>query len=133
MLGTRRYRRFAAAVAVIVMLLVVGQIRLPLAVIAGLADYDLIRVRDYSILYVDDSRLDAFGLQRWWLEFRLPPPEPGNGPPSVSVQIKWNWLVVARAKSGMYIGNLGAEGRDSLYLWCFGAWIRVYDFVHVMA
>ena len=53
--------------------------------------------------------------------------------PRLSVAVSWNALVSARVKSGHYIGNVGAERQDVLYVCLFGAWVPVYTYYSEMA
>jgi hypothetical protein len=105
-----------------------GYFRLPWAAVRSLADYRLIAEAPAVSL----SELDVSPAQLWYLRRALPV-SPAPVVPRVSVSVTWYALVVARVRSGHYVGNTGAEGRDSLYVCLFGAWVPVYTFSHVMA
>ena len=53
--------------------------------------------------------------------------------PRMGANIKWYGGVVARVNASCYFGPVGAEGRDSLYVWFLGLWFPVHTFQHVMA
>ena len=127
---TKRRSLFVACV-VIAVLLLIGYLRLPYAAVHGLSDYDMLA--DASVLCANPSQMKLSSPQAWWIRRRLPNLSEGDAAPSISVQVKWNMLLLARVNSGQCVSSTGAEGRDSLYMWFFGYWIRVYDFSHVMA
>ena len=131
MMSKKRRHRLAVPGAVLGLLLVVGYIRLPLAAIKSLADYDLLA--DKTAIYTDASRLEVSSVQRWWLLRKIPNLTEGDSVPRVSVGVRWNLLLFARVRSGHYVGPTGAEARDCLYIWCLGAWIPAYSFSHAMA
>ena len=109
----------------------IGYVRLPHAAIKGLSDYRLLA--DKGSIYATRSGLDVSPIQAWWLRTRMRNLSEGDSLPRIDVSIKWNLLFLARVKCGHYIGPVGAEGRDTLYLWLLGFWMPVYDFAHEMA
>lgn len=110
--------------------LVWGQARLPFAAVKNLADYDLLR--DKPFVSASDDQLQMSAMQRWYLERAMKLVD-GTGPPRVSADVRWNWGVVARVRSGLYIAPMAAESLDGLYVCVFGAWFQVYGFSHAMA
>jgi hypothetical protein len=128
---THRTRWLIAAGVVVVILLLIGYVRLPYAAVRGLADYDMLASE--PILHANASHLRVSPVQAWWLRTRLRNLSEGDTAPRISVRVEWNALLVARVNAGHYVSPTGAEGRDSLYFWLLGLWIRVYDFCHVMA
>jgi hypothetical protein len=127
----RRYRFLAAGIVVAVALLAVGYVRLPLAALHGLADYELLARA--TTLHSNAEQLLISPVQAWWLKTRMGDLSPGDSAPRISVRVKWNLLLLARADSGHFTGSTCAEQRDSLYLWFLGFWLRIHDFSHVMA
>ena len=79
-----------------------------------------------------DAQLQMSAVQRWYLMRAMKLVE-GTGPPRISADVRWNWGVVARVHSGLYISSMGAESLDGLYVCVFGAWLRIYEFSHAMA
>lgn len=108
------------------LLLVVGYVRLPMAALGNLSDYHSLRRQ--GVIYAAFTRSDASLVQRWWLRTRLRNLQAGNARPHIGVSIRWNALVVARVHSGYSVSPRGAEGKECLYLWCFGAWVPVYTY-----
>ena len=89
--------------------LVWGYFRLPWAAIKNLGDYRIIaEARAVSL-----SEIDVSVPQLRYFKGALPV---SDAPvvPRVSVAVSWNALVIARVKSGHYIGNLGVERQDVL-------------------
>ena len=126
-----RRNKLAVAGGVTALLLAAGDVRLPLAAIKSLADYDLLA--DKAVIYTDASRLEVSPVQRWWLRKRMPELTEGESVPRITVRVRWFFLFLARVRSGHRVSPTGAEARDCLYIWCFGAWIPAYSFSHVMA
>lgn len=110
--------------------LVWGQVRLPVAAVKSLADYPLLR--DKPVVSASDEQLHMLAIQKWYLK-RFMSVVDGTNPPQISADVRWNWGIVARVRSGYYISPQGAEGLDGLYVCVFGAWLRVYGFSHSMA
>ncbi|MCP4641961.1 MAG: hypothetical protein GY851_16080 [bacterium] len=127
----RRRRKLLIAAALVCLPLFVGYIRLPFAAIASLKDYHILADKD--TLYMDAARSDVSPIQQAWLKLRVPQLKQGQSMPSVYVDVRWNWLFIARVKSGHLVGPVCAENRDTLYLWCLGAWIPVLDLSYEMA
>ncbi|MCP4641962.1 MAG: hypothetical protein GY851_16085, partial [bacterium] len=96
--------------------------------IGGLADHPLIAGK--PVWY---GTTDVSPIQRLWLKARIPCLGAGTAAPSINVSVRWNRVFVARVHSGLHVGPMAAEGRDSLYVWCLGAWIRMHDYNHEMA
>ncbi len=107
-----------------------GQVRLPVAAVKSLADYPLLR--DRSVVSASDEQLQMLAIQEWYLKRSMRLLD-GTNPPRISADVRWNWGVVARVRSGHYISPQGAEWLDGLYVCFFGAWLRVYSFSHAMA
>jgi hypothetical protein len=107
--------------------LVWGQLRLPFAAIKSLSDYDLLRDKPFLSASDDQLRMTAF--QRWYLKCSMNLVE-GADPPRISAEVKWNWGVVARVRSGHRLSPDAAEWLDGMYVCVFGAWFRVYRFSH---
>jgi hypothetical protein len=127
----RRYGLLSVACAVVVLLLFVGYVRLPYAALRGLGDWEMLTQK--PIVHGTSSQIRVSPVQAWWTKLRVRNLSEGDAAPRISVQVKWNVLLLARVHCGHYASPTGAEGRDSLYLWFFGLWIRVHDFTHVMA
>ena len=107
-----------------------GQLRLPVAAVKGLADYPLLR--DKPIVSASDEQLQMLAIQKWYLK-RFMNVVDGTDPPRISADVRWNWGIVARVRSGHYVSSTGAEELDGLYVCFFGAWLRVYSFSHAMS
>ena len=121
----KHWRRILVCVLALYLLgLGVGYIRLPFAAIKSLGNYRSIASAP-AVTFADT--LDASASQRWYLEQSFTE-SPVPVVPVVSAAVQWNLLVVARANSRYYVGPKGAERRDSLYLCLFGAWVPVYTF-----
>ncbi len=125
----RARRRILISVLVLYALgLTWGYLRLPWAAIRSLADYELVaRAPAVSL-----SHRNVSTAQLWYLKHALRE-SPVPVVPRLWAKVTWNALVFARVYSGHYIGDTGAEGKDSLYFCLFGAWIPVYTYNHVMA
>jgi hypothetical protein len=119
---------FIAVVLLYAAGLIWGYFRLPWAAVRSLADYRLI----VEAPAVSLSDLDISPAQLGYLRRALRV-SPTPVVPRVSVTVTWNALVIARVRSGHYVGNTGAEHRDSVYVCLFGAWVPVYTYSHVMA
>jgi hypothetical protein len=101
--------------------------RLPFAAVKSLADYDLLR--DKTILSASDDQLQMTAFQRWYLKCSMNLVE-GAAPPRISAEVRWNWGVVARVRSGHRLSPDAAEWLDGMYVCVFGAWLQVYRFSH---
>jgi hypothetical protein len=110
--------------------LVWGQVRLPFAAVKSLADYDLLK--DKLLVSASDDQLQMWAVQRSYLKRAIKLVD-RTGPPRMSAEVKWNWGVVARVRSDLYISPMGAELLDGLYVCVFGAWLKVHEFSHAMA
>jgi hypothetical protein len=107
-----------------------GYARLPWAAIKSLNDYPCIIVPGRPVNL--DACVNLSSVQEWYIrqsttESTVPVV------PRLSVEVKWNALVVARVRSGYRISNTGAEWRDTIYFCLFGFWIPIYDMSHAMA
>jgi hypothetical protein len=102
-----------------------GYIRLPWAAIKSLRDYRTL-IAPASVVSFDPG-LDVSPVQRWYLDQALVE-SPVPVVPRLSVDVKWNAIVLARVYSRYYVSNTGAEGKDCLCFCLFGAWIPIYDF-----
>lgn len=129
-LGRTIRKRLALVSAVLAMLLFVGYVRLPYAAVRNLDDSHLLLSNPG--LHWEETACDADALQKWWIRIRMQPII-GSEAPRFSVNVHWYAGILARVNASHYIGSTGAEGRDSLYIWCFGLWLPLYDFHHVMA
>lgn len=107
-----------------------GQVRLPFAAVKSLADYRLLREK--PALSASDEQLQMWPIQRRYLRHATKA-EDGTAPPRISAEVRWNYGIVARVRSGHYISPQGAEWLDGLYICVFGSWLRVYSFSHAMA
>lgn len=126
----RILRRAAwALVALYVLGLAWGHVRLPATAVKNLADYPGI-VIDRKLRLSSD--LDVSRVQRWHLQRSLPLTSTQVAS-RVSVSVEWNALIIARVRSSHYTSPTGAEGKDVLYVNVFGAWVPVHTFMHVMA
>lgn len=105
-----------------------GYVRLPWASIKHLYDYELIAHAN-EVSY--DPSLEVSPAQDWYLRKALPVVDKPVVP-KISVQIQWYAVFLARVRSGHYVGNSGAEGRDSVFFCFFGFWIPVYNISSVM-
>lgn len=105
-----------------------GYVRLPWAAIKSLADFELIAKK--PAVTISDARVSL--VQLWYLKQALKE-SPVTVEPRVSVQVTWNALIVARVRSGHYLAPLAAEGCDRLYFCLFGLWIPAYTYSHEMA
>lgn len=105
-----------------------GYFRLPWAAVRSLADYRLI----VEAPAVSLSKIDISPAQLGYLRRALPVTT-ASVVPRVSVSVIWNALAIARVRSSHYVGNTGAEVRDSVYICLFGAWVPVYTYIHAMA
>ncbi len=124
-LRLKRRRRFQGVVALLLLSLAWGYVRLPYAAVRSLDFSETKPVRF-------NPPLEISPVQKWYLglairESRVPVV------PSVSVNVRWNAILLARVESNCYVGPRGAEDRDSLYLWVLGAWFPIYDFRHGIA
>lgn len=108
--------------------LVWGQVRLPFAAVKSLSDYRLLREKPF--VSASDDHLQMLAIQKWYLKRSMKLVD-GTGPPRISADVKWNWGIVARVRSGYDMQ--GAESLDGLYLCIFGAWVQVYRFSHSIA
>jgi hypothetical protein len=106
-----------------------GYLRLPWAAIRSLRDYGIIAAAP-AVSFSD--KLDVSPAQRWYLERSLTE-SPVPVVPRVEAEVRWNALVIARVHSGYFVSGTGAEWRDSLYVCVFGAWLPVYNFFQAMA
>lgn len=105
-----------------------GYVRLPWATIKHLHDYELVAHAE-EVSY--GPSVDLTPAQDWYLRRALPvTDEPVV--PQLQIQVEWYAVVLARVKSGHYVGNSGAEGRDSVFFCFFGFWIPVYNISSVM-
>lgn len=105
-----------------------GYVRLPWAAVRNLTDFRLI-AQAPAVTY---ASLDVSDLQRSYLEQKLPRSnEPANR--QVEISVKWYAVAFARVQSGYSVSPTGAEWKDALYLCCFGTWVPIYTFSHVMA
>jgi hypothetical protein len=127
---SKRRRIILLLVVGYVLGLVWGQVRLPFAAVKSLSDYRLLR--EMPLVSTSEDHLQMSAIQKWYLKRAMKLVE-GTGPPRISADVKWNWGVVARVRSGHYISSTGAESLDGLYLCVFGAWVQVYGFGHEMA
>lgn len=105
-----------------------GYLRLPWAAVKSLVDYEIVaRPTAVSLSHRNVSTAQLRYLKR---ALRV---SPVPVVPRVSVNVIWNALVFARVESGHYIGPLGAEVKDSLYLCLFGVWFPIYTYSHLMS
>ena len=108
--------------------LIWGYFRLPWAAMKNLGDYRLIAEAEAVSL----AETDVSALQLNYLRGALSV-STVSVVPRASVAVSWNALVIARVKSGHYIGNEGAENQDVLYVCLFGAWVPVYTYYRAIA
>jgi hypothetical protein len=109
--------------------LVWGYVRLPWAAIRSLRDYHLV-VEAPAVTFA--ATLEVSPAQRWYLEHCLTE-SPVPTVPRIDVEVPWNALVLARVRSGYFVSGTGAEQRDSLYVCVFGAWVPVYNFFQAIS
>jgi hypothetical protein len=89
-------------------------------------------LREKRVVFVANEQLQLSAVQKWHLKRSLKLVE-GTGAPRVAANVNWNWGVVARVQSSLYISPEGADWLDGLYVCVFGAWLPVYSFSHAMA
>lgn len=124
-------RRIAACLLAIYLLgLAWGYIRLPFAAIKALRDYDGLIVGAPAITLRHVRDLSP--IQQWYLKQSIQE-SPVPVVPAVSVEVEWNAWIVARVSSEHFVSPTGAERRECLYFCFFGAWIPLYDFGSSMA
>lgn len=124
-------KKWLSVLIVVLILLAVGHIRLPMAALSDLADYDILA--NSTTIYAKPSKLKVSNIQQWWIKTRMGNVSKGDSAPRIHVETKWYMLFCARVNTGHYISSTGAESKDTLYLWFFGAWIPIYNFGHLMA
>lgn len=128
----RRYRKAILVLIVAYALgLVWGQVRLPLAAAKSLCTHEG--------LSVSDASLKMLSIQKAYLKRSSKVVEGRRGPPyrSLSVEVKWNAVLVARvASKHTYKNSIPGgppinefESIDALYVCLFGMWIPVYSTV----
>jgi hypothetical protein len=117
-------------VAVYLLTLMWGQLRLPTATIESLSDYPSLKAA--PSLSTSSEKLKMLAIQKWYLKRSMNIVE-GNTPPHISVEVTWNFGIAARVHTSYYSSPTGAEGLDGLYICIFGAWFRIHSFMHVMA
>ena len=100
-----------------------GYWRLPWAAVKSLHDYSIIAEAPAVSL----AEVDVSGLQLGYLRGALPV-STARVVPRVSVAVAWYAVVIARVRSGHFLGPEGAERRDALYVCLFGAWIPIYTY-----
>jgi hypothetical protein len=125
----KRFRRLLTCVLILYGIgLVWGYFRLPWAAIKSLADGDIIAAAPA----VSFGWLEMSSGQRWYLKRALTQ-SPVPVVPRVSVEVKWNAIVLARVSCSYHATSKGAESRDSMYLCLFGAWIPVRDYSRLVS
>jgi len=110
--------------------LIWGQVRLPVAAVKSLSDYDLLCHKPN--LSAPDERLQMWVIQKWYLKRSLKLID-GVASSVISAKVMWNFGFVARVNSGHYSSPTGSESLDALYVCIFGAWLKIYTFNHLMA
>lgn len=101
--------------------------RLPWAAIKGLGGGELLRAFPLASWSRKSTQVSSF--QAGYLESRLPHSFQRTIP-HIEMSVKWNAFALARVTTGYYVGTLGAEWKDCLYLCVFGGWVRVHTFSH---
>jgi hypothetical protein len=131
---TRKRKRIVAGLLVVGALYVSGLAwgsrRLAWAAIKDLRDREL--VTSATAVTIDRGHTSMWRSQESYLLRRLRQ-SPTPTTPRIYVNVRWNALVCARVEAGHYVGPLGAEARDTLFVCVFGAWVPVYTFSNVMA
>jgi hypothetical protein len=107
-----------------------GYRRLPLAAINNLADYELVKNR--APVSIDRDKTSISRSQERYLKQRLAE-SPVPTTPRIHVAVTWNALACARVRAGHYVGPMGAEYKDTLFVCVFGTWVPVYTFSHMMS
>jgi hypothetical protein len=131
---TRRRKRIFIAFLVIGSLYVIGLVwgsrRLAWVAIKDLRDHAL--VTSAPAVSVDRAQTSISRSQEAYLLTRLRE-SPTPTTPRIHVSVRWNALVCARVEAGHYVGPMGAESKDTLFLRVFGAWVPVYTCSNLMA
>jgi hypothetical protein len=131
---TRKRKQILSGVLAVGLLylagLVWGQCRLAWAAICDLRDRNLV-IHATSVT-LDRSRSSMSAAQEAYL-LRQVHESPTPTTPRIQVSVRWNAYVCARVHAGHYVGPLGAEGKETLFICMFGAWVPVYTFYNVMA
>jgi hypothetical protein len=131
---TRRRKRIVVALVAVASLyligLIVGHRRLAWAAIADLRDRELVTTA--ASVTLDRTRSSLTAAQEAYLLSRLKE-SPTPTTPRIHVDVRWDAFVCARVSAGHYVGPTGAEGKETLFVCLFGAWIPVYTFGSVMA
>ena len=102
-----------------------GSSRLAWAAVQSLTDFNLILKR--GTVWVGESNMSE--TQREFLRAKLPET---NLPvhPRISVNVAWDYAVLARVRSHASLGPGEAESNDAIYLNLAGLWIEIYSFGH---
>jgi hypothetical protein len=131
---TRTRKRMAVAGMLIGLLylfgLAWGDRRLAWVAIKNLEDHEL--VTSAPAITLDRTQTSISATQEVFLLRQLRE-SPAPTTPRIHVSVRWNAYVCARVNAGHYVGPLGAEGKETLFVCVFGAWIPVYTFYNVMA
>lgn len=107
-----------------------GNRRLAWAAIKDLRDHELVTTA--PAVTVDRGQTSISRAQEVYLLQRLRESLTPTTP-RIHVNVRWNAFVCARVNAGHYVGPLGAEWKDTLFVCVFGAWVPVYTFSNVMA
>jgi hypothetical protein len=131
---TRKHKRIVSAILVISLLylggLGIGDSRLAWAAIRNLRDHNLVTTA--STITLDRGQTSISSSQEAYLLRQLHE-SPTPTTPRIHVAVRWNAFVCARVAAGHYVGPVGAEGKDTLFVCVFGAWVPVYTFNNWMA
>ena len=128
----RRWGIFATCAIVVFYCvgLVLGHRRLAWAAIKDLGNRKLIS--GATAVTIDRGNTSISQSQRQYLRGRLPE-SPVPTTPRIHVAVEWNAGVCARVRAGQWIGPLGAQYKDTLFVCVFGAWVPVYTYFHAVA
>ncbi len=131
---TRKRRWVMIAARAIVALYLVGlawgYVRLPWAAIDNLANYKLVTMA--PAVTIDRSETSISRIQEKYLMRQLRE-SPTPTTPRIHVRVRWNALVCACVAAGHYSSPDGAEWKNTLFVNVFGAWVPMYTFSDVMA
>jgi hypothetical protein len=109
----------------VLVLYLVGYLRLPLAAIRNLSDYEIISSTPVTF----SEKTEVSMAQRWYLKRSLRE-SPVPTTPRIFVRVEWNMFLLARVNTSYYVNEKGAEYNDSVYLCVFGAWAPIFTYDH---
>jgi hypothetical protein len=99
-----------------------GYRRLAWVAIDNLGDRELVETA--PAVTIDRAQSSMSPAQEAYLLGRLHE-SPTPTTPRIHVEVAWNVLVCARVRAGHYVGPIGAEWTDAVFVNLFGVWVPV--------